>query len=367
MEECLNEAKMKRESSIGYVLFVAILIITGCNNPFPERTDYNEGSGVFICNEGNMTFGNASLSFYDPSTEEVKNQVFYNTNEFPVGDVLQSMTIIDTLGFLVINNSGKIFVINTSTMRHVATIPGLTSPRFLIRIDPKTVYVSDLYSPEITIIDPTTFEKRGSVFIGNSSEEMVLVEDFAYACSWSYNNMIYKIDALTHTLVDSLRVAIQPNSMVVDKNNDIWVLSDGGYPGMPGGEHAAITCIDPGTFTIKKELVFEDLSSSPSELSINQAKDTLYYINNSITDKINSSGIYSISIASSTLSESPLIGSGNRLFYGLEADPLNGLLYVSDAIDHIQKGWVFRYTPSGTQLDSFKVDIIPGAFSFKVN
>ena len=90
-----------------------LLLLPSCVDPFPEKIDYNEGAGVFICNEGNMTFGNASLSFFDPSVEEVKNQVFYNTNEFPIGDVLQSMTIIDSLGFLMINNSGKIFVFNT--------------------------------------------------------------------------------------------------------------------------------------------------------------------------------------------------------------------------------------------------------------
>ncbi len=227
-----------------------LLLLPACTDPLPERIDYNEGAGVFICNEGNMTFGNASLSFFDPSIEEMKNQVFYNTNGFPVGDVLQSMTIVDSLGFLTINNSGKVFVFNTRTMLHEATISELTSPRYILAISSNTAYISDLYSRSITIINPLTFEKTGSILVGNGTEEMVKVEGSVYVCSWSFNNKIYKIDASSNILSDSLKVNMQPNSMVVDSENKIWVLSDGGYPGMPGGEYAALTLIDPETFSI---------------------------------------------------------------------------------------------------------------------
>jgi len=65
-------------------LLLLLLLTSSCTDLFPEKIDYDEGAGVFICNEGNMTFGNASLSFFDPSLEEVKNQVFFNANEFPV-------------------------------------------------------------------------------------------------------------------------------------------------------------------------------------------------------------------------------------------------------------------------------------------
>jgi len=313
-----------------------------------------------------MTFGNATLSFYDPYIEEVNNQVFYNTNEFPIGDVLQSMTIIDSLGFLMINNSGKVFVFNTRTMLHKATISGLTSPRYMLALSSNKAYISDLYSRSITIIDPSTYEKTGSILIGNCTEEMVMIGDNVYACSWSFNDKIYKIDAATNTLSDSLVVNMQPNSMVVDVNNKIWVLSDGGYPGMHGAESAALTRIDPQSFTIEETFEFSDPLSSPTELSINPGKDTLYFLNNSAGKSGIENGVFQVSTDAVSLPTLALIGSKDRLFYGLGIDPLSGAIYVSDAIDHIQKGWVFRFSKAGSRIDSFKVDIIPGEFCFKL-
>ena len=48
--------------------------------------------GLFICNEGNFQYGNATLSFYDPATRSVENEVFYRANAMRLGDVAQSMT-----------------------------------------------------------------------------------------------------------------------------------------------------------------------------------------------------------------------------------------------------------------------------------
>ncbi|MDD4149029.1 MAG: YncE family protein [Bacteroidales bacterium] len=367
--------QIERNAVVGIFLRTPLIVLlfigffmTSCK---PEEVKpsviYDEQGGVFICNEGNFTSGNASLSFYDFKTHEVKNQIFYNANNFPLGDVVQSMTIFNGYGYIMVNNSGKIMVIDIDNFKHVATITNLTSPRYIEFISTNKAYVSDLYSPYITIIDPSSNTRIGEIYVGHGTEQMIKLDAYLYVTSWSFNNKVYKINSNNDELVDSIQVTKQPNSIVKDKYNRIWVLSDGGYEGNPTGQVIAVlTCINTNTFEIEKEFPFSSIQTSPTELKINKAGDTLFYINGSWGGRAgNQAGVYKMSVDASELPSEPLIPEGNQLFYGLGVNPQNSDIYVSDAIDCVQKGIVFRYNADGIRLDSFKTDIIPGGFCFK--
>ncbi len=360
--------KIKKRLYIPSLLFMLILFGISCKKTLPpEIVEYKKSKGVFICNEGNFTYGNASLSFYEPETETVSNNIFYNANNFPLGDVCMSATIKDSLIFLVINNSGKISVINTKTFKHEATVTGLTSPRYILMISNTKAYITDLYDKNITIINPETFQKTGSVFIGNGTEQIVRYKNTAFVTGWSYNNKVYKIDIDTDKLVDSLTVTKQPNSIVLDKNNKLWVLSDGGFSGIPGGQEIpALTKIDAETFNIEKIINFPSTETSPSRLSLNGTRDTLYFINGSWGGTADTEkGIFRMSVNSENLPTAAFIPQNEKLFYGLGIDPVTSGIYVSDAKDYIQKGIIYYYKPEGTLQDSFKTDIIPSYFCFK--
>ncbi len=350
-----------------FLLIISTFILSCKETPTPEPVIYQKSKGVFICNEGNYTYGNASLSFYDPQTNSVENQIFYNTNNFPLGDVCMSMTIKDSVGFLVINNSGKILIINTNTFKHTATITTLTSPRYIQIISDTKAYITDLYNPNITIFNPSTFEITGLIYIGKSTESITMYNNYAFVTSWSYNNKIYKIDTQTDKLIDSLTLTKQPNSIVLDANNKLWVLSDGGFSGIPGGQEIpALTKIDAAGFQIEKIFSFPSIDDSPKNIRLNGTKDTLYFINSSWSQNQNTRyGIFKMPINSVNLPTSPVIAQKENLFYGLGIDPVNSDIYISDAVDYMQKGIVFHYKSDGTKIDSFKTDIIPSYFKFK--
>lgn len=325
--------------------------------------------GVFICNEGNYMDGNGSLSFYNPATKKVQNQIFYNRNGFPLGDVVQSMTIIGRTGFVVANNSGKVYAIDIDDYSYIGAITGLTSPRYVEPVSQHKIYISDLYSTSVTVADPTTFAVTGYIPVTPGTEQMTKAAEqpFVYICGWSYNDQVYKIDTRINETVDSITVTKQPNSIVTDKNGKLWVLSDGGYEGSPyGQEMAALTRIDPVTFTIEATFRFPDMALSPAKLCIDGAKEKLYFINGGFgTQDMAQTGICRMKITDTALPTAPLIPQGSRTFYGLGVDPVSGDIYVSDAIDYTQRGVVYRYDANGTQIDQFKTDITPGYFCFK--
>lgn len=353
---------MRTTAFILFMLFIGY----SCKEKEEALLHYDAARGVIILNEGNFTYSNAAMSHYDPQTGKLENQVFYNANGFPLGDVAYSLSIHNGKAYAVINNSGKILVFNPDNFKHIATISGLTAPRHICFVSGHKAYVSDLYSPYISIMDPGADQLSGSIYLGTSSEQMLAHGDELYVCSWSGNDMLYRINHPTDSVMDSLRITKQPNSMVLDANNKLWLLSDGGYPGSPGGQvAAALSRVDAESFSIEQVYTFPDMESSPTRLCINARGDTLFFLNGSWGSSQALGGVYAMPVNAATLPGQALIPENGKLFYGLGVNPHNSDIYVSDAIDYMQQGMVYRYSAEGLPLDSFRADIIPQCFAFR--
>lgn len=318
--------------------------------------------GLFITNEGNFMYGNASLSYYNTETKEVNNNVFYNVNAIPLGDVAQSMCVRGDIAYIVVNNSNAIFAIDKNTCELKGIIKGLVSPRYIHFISDTKAYVTDLYEFAITVINPQTYSiiKKIDVKVPginqHPTEQMVQYKNFLFINCWSYDNKILVMDTNTDKIVDQITVPIQPTSLTMDKYNKIWTVTDGGYEGSPYGHEApSLLCIDAETRKIEKKFVFK-FGDWPSEVCLNGAKDTLYFINNDI---------WRLDVRTKEFPKKPFIPFKRTKYYGLTVDPDNSEVYLADAIDYVQKGVIYRYTATGKELDRFKVGIIPGAFCFK--
>ena len=350
-------------------LLVVLMLFSCTKSPVDTVFfDFTSNKGVYIVNEGNFMFGNSSLSFYDPETKKVRNDVFQARNGAPLGDVAQSMSILGNLGFIVVNNSGKIYVIDSRTAGFKGSISGLSSPRYIHFVNSQKAYVTDLYARKITIFNPQTFQITGHIPVNNSksefnqhdTEQMVQYGNLVFTNCWSYDNKILIINSYTDQLIDSIEVYKQPNSMVIDKDNKIWVLSDGGFEGSPSGyERPGLMKIDAETREIERSFRFAQ-GDHPQSLCINPTRDTIYYLNRHV---------WKMAVSETRLPAQPyLISKYTNIyggFYSLAIDPANAEIYLGDAIDHSQNGIVSRYTPSGLLIDEFKVGISPGNFAFK--
>lgn len=314
--------------------------------------------GVFIVNEGNFMYGNASLSFYDPATRKVQNDLFYNSNGLPLGDVAQSMVIRGNLGYIVINNSGKVYIINTSNGKYEGKITGLTSPRYIHFVNNEKAYISDLYAEKITIVNPKTLQITGVISTSghSSTEQMVQWNDFVFVSCWSFDDTILVIDTRTDAVIAEIKTGKQPGGMVLDKYNKIWTLCDGGWAKTGAiARNPLLQQINPATRTIEK--IFSlTADAKPSRLAINGTGDSLFFINN---------GVWKLGVNQTTLGDHPFLTTGNHLYYSLAVDPQTSELYLSDAIDYLQRGVIYRYSAQGAKIDSFKTGIIPGAYCFK--
>lgn len=354
---------MKRE----IILFIAVVtgIISCSKEPVDVvYADLGERRGVFISCEGNFMYGNASLSFYDKERKEVFNQVFFARNRAPLGDVAQSLQSDGKNLFIVVNNSGKIMVVDVKTLEFRGVISGLVSPRYIHFISSDKAYISDLYARNITIFNPLTLAKTGSIRVSDGKHASLKhpTEMFAeiggriFVTCWAYDNQILVIDPAIDQVVDSITVPVQPRRIAADTYGKLWVLTDGSYPGAPGGdEQPSLVRIDPVTLTIEQIMRWNKGKEFPGDLKLNPAKDTLFIL---------AGDLYKMAATSRRLPESPFIESSEHLFFSMGVDPSNGDFYLADAIDYQQNAIVYRFSRDGEPLDSFRVGINPGDFYF---
>jgi YVTN family beta-propeller protein len=319
------------------------------NGPFPD------GNGVFILNEGNFSAGNGSLSFYSYDSSKIYNNIFFSVNSRPLGDVPNSMIISGDKAYIVVNNSGTIEVIEKKTASSLKTIGGFVSPRNMLLISSSKAYVSSMYSDKVAILNMQTNSISGYIAIRRTSEAMLLKGEKAYISCWVSGKDIMIIDTKTDKVIDSVEVGHEPESMVLDKANRLWVLCSGGYSGQYNAE---LIAINTTTDEIEKRLVFPSTISYPSSLQINKTADTIYYIDGAI---------WRMDIASSSLPVQPFLPSSGRLYYKMGIDPVKGEIFVTNAIDYVQRGYLLRLKANGSLIDSTKADIIPGSLCFKLN
>ena len=334
-----------------FLVRLAIIIaplITSCGylNDEPDPL-FPGGDGFFILNEGNFMTGNGSLSFYSYETSEIYNDLFTAKNDRALGDVPTYITNDSEKGFIIVNNSGTIEVINMLTLKSLAMIAGLNSPRQMVIYRSKG-YVSSLTSEEITVIDLENLNVEGAVDIGCSSEAMVISGKKLFVANWAGGDKIVVIDLETDQVIKSIATGLEPESMTLDKNGMLWVLCTGGYM---NEEVPCLIKINTASLVVESELQFRTVSDNPSSLAMNPAGDTLYYLDE---------GIRRIPVTATQLPAEPLVPSGGRLFYRLTVSPYRGMICVTDAIDYQQKGDLLIYNNKGILLDTEQAGIIPG-------
>ncbi|MEA3477806.1 MAG: YncE family protein [Bacteroidota bacterium] len=354
----------KRFITIGIFALSIVLLMNSCKKDDgsevspPDIKNYTYGNGVFIVNEGAFGQGSASMTFFNKEYNKLYNDVFLNANNRPLGDIAQSMEIFDGMGYIVVNNSGTVEVVNLNTFKSTATISNLASPRYTLILNGSKGYITHLTEAKISVFNPTTNIVTHEISTAKSCENILYADGKIFVTNWSNffvpanNNTVLVIDTDTDLLIDSILVTKEPNSMVLDKDNKIWVLCSGGYM---SEEIPALYRIEPSTLTIEKTFEFPEITSSPNKLCINGTGDTLYYLN---------AGAFKMSVDASSLPGNPFIFDQNIFFYSMGIDPATGMTHLGDAIDFNQNGLVYRYKKGGELYMQLSAGIVPGAFCF---
>tara|TARA_B100000768_G_scaffold136458_1_gene127406 strand:- start:3221 stop:4246 length:1026 start_codon:yes stop_codon:yes gene_type:complete len=340
------------KKSIDFLLFVIFIIISSaCVKLNPENNSNSvsiNGNGlVLIGNEGNFQYGNSSLSSYNKNSGEISSNIYQNINQSLLGDVLHSISHIDHQLFLVVNNSGKIVVINDETFEYEYQIDNLLSPRKIIKVNNSKYYITDLYSNNIYIYNAyqnTTSE----ISVNGWCEDILMQNGKVYVCNVA-SNLIYVINSNDDTIMDSISVGQNPVSIKEDLKGDLWVLCQGS---ISNNEDPSISIIETQTLKVIKNFSLESNQNYPSSMNI--LKNEVFFINKHV---------YKISSIEDTLQEIIWENTGNT-FYNLSIDPYNKDIYLTDAKDYVQNGSLLIIDSIGNLKDEVITGIIPKSIVF---
>ena len=345
------------------LLLALIIIISGCskNNPDPILNGMNGNyeNGYLFNNEGNFLSANGSISYVD-EYGSVINDVFLSNNSFHLGDFVQSMKILIENAYIVVNNSSKIEVASFDSMIYITTI-NLSQPRYIEQVSENKAYITDWGIDGVQVLDLATNTITSTISCGVGPEGIVESNGFAYICNsggGELANTVSVIDINTDQVVNTIPVGDKPASIVVDANDAVWVLSGGFTEYGPAPDYVILSQTSGSLVkivnnSIELNLTFP-LGNNPSDLIIDDSGSSLYF-----SDGAWSKAVYSMSIYDTEFPSAPLI---DRNFYSLGYN--DGKIYASDAVDYEQQGWSYRYTSSGSVVDSVQVGIIPGGYCF---
>ena len=143
---------------------------------------------------------------------------------------------------------------------------------------------------------------------------------------------------ISHDSIGFIGLAQGANSIVMDKNDKIWVLCDGGLEEEIGGLYR----IEPSTLAQELFIPLINEEYSASSLQLNSSKETMHFILSDPDDGINSFDIMEMNIADVSLPQTPYYDGGNLYLYGFYLDENREELFFTDAVGLIQEGFCYK-------------------------
>jgi DNA-binding beta-propeller fold protein YncE len=321
--------------------------------------------GVFVINEG--MFGNTSgtISHFDRADNTITQRIFWKKNQRDLGDVVQSLVFEGDKGYIVVNNSNKIEVVEAATFAEKAQITGLRLPRYCLPVSNTEAYVTEWGADGLTgslaridLVSNTLLER---IPVEQGPERLLLQNGLLYIThigGLGSNNKVTVFDVQQRQVVQVIAVADKPSGIVEDGQGKLWVACAGEinyltYPNIDtaNSTESKLIAIDPATNTIAQEINFGKGDPIGNLLINSTSKEQLFYTR--------AGQVWRYNIATG-LEEALLAGS----YYGLGYDPATQYLYAATS-SGINPAQVQRFRLDGTLVDAYTAGIFANGFVFR--
>jgi YVTN family beta-propeller protein len=311
--------------------------------------------GLYVLNEGIFGQGNASLSYYDLATLQMTNDLFAAVNGRLLGDVGNQIVSRGKVGYIVVNNSDRIEIIELSTGRSlgaIATGAG-TSPRQLAFLNDSLALLTNLYDNSVSILDVQSRAVVQRIPVGNNPEGIALASGKAYVANSGFGvgRTVSVIDVAARQVVRVLAVMDNPAGVAVSPGGCVYVVCGGSYGDFSNpldDTPARIAVIDPDHDVVRDSIL---LGGHATSLAI--GGDGFGYVPTS-------ERVVKIDTRAHRAVGTFLEGT----FYGVAVDEVTGDVYLTDPGSYTQPGKLLVFSAFGEFRAQYTVGLIPGSMAF---
>lgn len=381
---------MKKQLVISSLLLLSLLVAS-CRKDvellLSEVTVTDPGSsgagrfaGFYLLNEGNMGSNKATLDYYDFVTGSYQRNIYAEQNPSvpkELGDVGNDIQLYGNRMYAVINASNKIEVMDAHTAKRIGQVdipncryiafhdgyayvtsyagpiemdPEYTQRGYVARIDTATLQVQERcvvgYQPDGIAIS------SGKIYVANSGGYM------GAGKSANYERTVSVIDLATFEEEKRIEVGCNLHLIKADQRGNLWVTSRGDHRNNP----SRLFVIDR-----QKQSVSDTICLPVNNFQIEGDSLYLFGINEGGTATEKEINFTIIHTGTRAVVNSHFITDGTdrqlETPYGIMVHPETKDIYITDAGDYINPGFLYRFNREGKKQWSIQTGDIPAHFA----
>ncbi len=391
--------KSIKRSLLLCIIASAVLLLTSCRSDeitYPSEYEVlpmeprelssfaaNEPIGMYLLNEGNMGSNKATIDYLDFCNGCYIRNIYGERNPNVIkelGDVGNDIKIYGNRLYAVINCSHKVEVMDARTCRRIGQVD-IPNCRYICFHEGKA-YISSYVGPvsidpnaqlgAVFEIDTATLQITRKVTVGYQPEELVVYNEHIYVVNSGgyrapdYDSTMSVISLKDFRQVQKIPVCLNPHRLRKDQYNQLWITSRGDYKDV----QPQLICFSPAT---NNQL---SIANAPAASEMVIVGDSMYYYGSHWNEQTMSNTItYGVLNIKDSLSfregggvGSSFITDGTekniKIPYGIQVNPYNGDIYVTDAKNYVSSGQLHCYSREGKRKWSVRTGDIPAHMCF---
>ena len=342
-----------------------------------SNPDYSAVGGFYLLNEGNMGSNKCTLDYYDLSTGVYIRNIYGNANpNVPkeLGDVGNDLAVYGSRLYAVINCSNKVEVMDKHSARRIGQVD-IPNCRY-IAFHKGYAYVTSYAGPVVidpdyqqlgyvAKVDTATLQVVAQCIVGYQPDDIEIVDDKIYVANSggyrvpNYERTVSVIDVASFKVEENIDVDINLSRLVADRHGGLWIATRGDYYQV----ESSLYCYD-----VRKRRMVKHLDVPVSNMWIDG--DSIYIVSSawSHVEMANKVTYAIVDVEKQERVSESFITDGSekdiKAPYGIAVNPINKDIYVTDARNMVNPGYLHCYDRSGVKKWSVRTGDIPAHIVF---